>query len=263
LQSYVDLLKVSNQQIKEDQADVKPAKLPNAYNSDPYGVMDAKKPDLYMVVKVGDQWGVVGNSDKVYTSVAGVNGMSNETNYAPGLMGVHVNYESPKTDLYTLYYNPTEGFLSDGWETFRDKLGFTTPITKQFSQVLNDVQNGGKPVNWVAHSQGGVIFTEAVRYNGGDLSQNSVAFHSGANNELVTNYYLQNAGINSGKDITYLNSPWDLVPNIIGLNTLNPIKIIGSIIAAPTLFMGPAVSPHTLPYSPPPPHTLFTQEVTP
>jgi hypothetical protein len=80
---------------------------------------------------------------------------------------------------------------------------------------------------------------------------------------LVTNYYLQNAGINSGKDITYLNSPWDLVPNIIGLNTLNPIKIIGSIIAAPTLFMGPAVSPHTLPYSPPPPHTLFTQEVTP
>jgi filamentous hemagglutinin family protein len=263
LQSYVDLLKVSNQQIKEDQADVKPAKLPNAYNSDPYGVMDAKKPDLYMVVKVGDQWGVVGNSDKVNTSVAGVNGMSNETNYAPGLMGAHVQKEFDTASLYTLYYNPTEGFLSDGWETFRDKLGFTTPITKQFSQVLSDVQNGGKPVSWIAHSQGGVIFSEAVRYNGGDLSQNSVVFHSGANNELMTNYYLQNAGINSlqEKPTTYLNSPWDFVPNVIGLNG-NIFEILGSTVASPLLFMGPTVSPHTLPYNTAP-QSALSLEVTP
>lgn len=266
LQSYVDLLKVSNQQIL---GNATPAKLPNTYNSDLYGVMDPKNPNLYMVVKVGDQWNVVGNSDKVYTSVAGVNGILNETNYAPGLMGVHVNAErgSSSASLYTLYYNPTEGFLSDGWETFMDKLGFTTPVTKQFSQVLSDVQNGDKPVSWVAHSQGGAIFSEAVRFNGGDLSKNSVAFHSGANNAIVTNYILDKADINEQfpeQKTKYWNSPWDLVPNIIGLNTLNPIKIFGSIVASPLVIWGsPSLSPHTLPYSPTLPNTSFTQGVTP
>lgn len=106
-------------------------------------------------------------------------------------------------------------------------------------------------MNWVAHSQGGAIFAEAVRYNGGDLSQNGVVFHSGANNEWVTNYYLDQANINEqyqGQETTYRNSPIDIVPNIIGLNTLNPISIIGSILAIRLLFTDPEHSPHTLPH---------------
>ncbi len=182
-------------------------------------------------------------------------------------MGRHVEAEpSSKTaNIYTLYYNPTEGFLKDGVETFKDKLGITTPVTQQFSQVLSDVQNNSsvKNVNWVAHSQGGAIFSEAVRYNGGDLSKNSVAFHAGANNQLVTNSILDKANINKQNDrykTTYRDSPWDLVPNIIGLNTLNPIKIVGSLLASPLLMWGGAeYSPHTLPYNP----VLPTQGVMP
>jgi hypothetical protein len=248
LQSYIELLRVSNQQYPSD---ANSAKLPNAYNSDPYGVMDPKNPHLYMVVKVGDQWGVVGESKSVYTSVAGVNGILNETGYAPGLMGFHVNYETPKADLYTLYYNPTEGFWSDGLETFSDKFGITTDVTKQFSKVLENVQQDGRQVNWVAHSQGGAIFSEAVNFSGKELSWNGVVFHSGANNEWRTNQIFDKANINErveGQTTKYWNSPADLVPNILGLNTLNPFKIYSSILAAPLVILGsPMQSPHTLP----------------
>jgi hypothetical protein len=78
-----------------------------------------------------------------------------------------------------------------------------------------------------------------------------VVFHSGANNAIVTDYYLKQANMNQQKkpEETYRNSPVDLVPNIIGLNTVNPLKIIGSIVAAPSLFSSdPRNSPHTLPY---------------
>jgi len=246
LQSYVDLLAVSNQQRDETQANGIPTKTPDKYDSDPYKVMNPEKPDLYMAIKVGDQWGVVGKSDGVYTSMAGVNGQSNSTNYAPGLMGIHVEREFANPSLYTLYYNPTEGGLMDTWESAQDKVGFTTPVTKKFSQILDDVQAVGHPVSWVVHSQGGVIFSEAVRFNGGNLSKNSVVFHAGANNQLMTNAYLQKAGINSGNKTQYVNSHLDFVPNVVGFNG-NPLEMWGSTIAAPLLFMGPTISPHTLP----------------
>ncbi len=249
LQSYVDLLAISNQ----DQPDGTTPRLPTEYNSDPYGVMDAENPNTYMVVKVGNQWGVVGRSDGVKTGNAAVNGILNEAGYAPGLMGVHVNYEKADASLYTLYYNPTSNnILIDGLETFRDKLGFfglTTPVTKQFSQVLEGVQQSGKSVNWVAHSQGGAIFSEAVRVSGQDLSNSSVVFHSGANNAIVTDYYLKQANMNQQENLTketYRNSPYDFVPNVIGLNG-NPLEMFVSTISIPALFADPLTSPHTLP----------------
>lgn len=91
----------------------------------------------------------------------------------------------------------------------------------------------------------------AVDYHGGTLSKNSVAFHAGANNQLVTNFILKKAGMNFDENGIYqgkyLDSPYDAVPNIIGLNTVDPIKWAGSILFVPTLFMGPEWSPHTLP----------------
>src|SRR5690606_41259880 len=52
----------------------------------------------------------------------------------------------------------------DTWESLRDKLGFTTGVTRQFAKVLMDTQAQDNPTQWVVHSQGGVIFAEAVRY---------------------------------------------------------------------------------------------------
>lgn len=47
------------------------------------------------------------------------------------------------------------------------------------------------------------------------------------------------------------NQPYDLMPTVIGLNSINPVRIIGSILASPALSdSGPLrhlTSPHTEP----------------
>ncbi|MDX9945469.1 MAG: hypothetical protein RBS35_11850, partial [Azonexus sp.] len=256
LQSYRDLLQAANDKALQNGTD---SQRPDLYNSDLYGVVDPNSHDLYVMVKIGDQWNVVSKTDKVFTSEAGVNGILNDSDYAPGLLGYHIDKEQERQNLekpgiYTLFYNPTGGFLADGLETFQDKLSFLfgpSEVAKKLSGVLGAIQQDGKSVNWVAHSQGGAIFASAVDYYGGTLSNNSVAFHAGANNQLVTDSILKNAGMNfddKGKyQGNYWNSPNDAVPNIIGLNTINPITWVRSILFIPTLFMGPESSPHTLP----------------
>jgi len=160
-------------------------------------------------------------------------------------MGNHVQKAFGDVDQFTLFYNPTEGALRDLWESLRDKLGFTTDVAKEFSEVLKQTQASGRKVDWVAHSQAGIIFSEAVRISGTDLSNNRVVFHAGANNQLRTNSIMKDSGVDV---LGYHDHPFDLVPNIIGLNTANPVKIIGSVLALPlVLWGGPELSPHTLP----------------
>ncbi|WP_205205233.1 DUF6862 domain-containing protein, partial [Azonexus hydrophilus] len=255
LQSYRDLLQAANKEALQNGTD---SQRPDLYNSDLYGVVDPNSHDLYVMVKIGDQWNVVSKTDKVFTSEAGVNGILNDSDYAPGLLGYHINEARAEgfknIGIYTLFYNPTEGIIGDGLETFQDKMSFVfgpSDVAKKLSGALDTIQQGDQSVKWVVHSQGGAIFASAVDYHGGTLSNNSVAFHAGANNQLVTDSILKNAGMNFNDNgiykTVYLDSPRDAVPNIIGLNTLNPITWIRSILFIPTLFMGPESSPHTLP----------------
>lgn len=150
--------------------------------------------------------------------------------------------------------------------------GLTTSSEANFlSQVLQNVQDKGKPVDWVAHSRGGAIFTQAANITPEDLSKNSILFHSGANNELVTGWILNNAGIKYGtgtlgnEQPPYKNSDADLVPNIVGFNG-NPIQMFKSFFAIPDLSKGPLISPHTLPFGyivEPPRYTTPYTEIAP
>lgn len=181
--------------------------------------------------------------------------MLNTVGRAAFLMGDH-------TDLYgannfLLVHNPTEGFFKDLLESAQDKAAtFGLPASaasKQFSEILrNSDDTGGS--QWVAHSQGGIIFSESMRQNlrGGQmLSRTSVAFHAGGNNKGVTDRYASQLGTSV---ISYVDHPHDMVPQILGLRAgLNPLKWIGSTLRAPTLsgrfnrMMG-TESPHTFPY---------------
>lgn len=148
----------------------------------------------------------------------------------------------------------------------RDKMGITTPVTKKFAQLLAETQANNNTTKWIAHSQGGVIFAESVRYllNGSSswflhklqlngarnkekgklLSNHSVAFHGNANNNLRSKVLMDRAGITV---IPGQATDYDFVRNIIGMNTLNPRKIIGSIIYGNHVFNGSIhQSPHTL-----------------
>ena len=182
--------------------------------------------------------------DHVDTKYGVINGMRNTIDRAVELGGHHVTAEfGDAVREFTLAYNPIKSFSTSLWNALMDKLGFSTPVAKSFAGVLADVQARGTVVNWVAHSQGGIIFAEAVRINGGDLSMNQVTFHSGGNNILVTNSIMKDANVTV---LGYRNHPFDPVPQIAGSNTLNPIQIIGSVLAFPfVLWGGEHLSPHT------------------
>lgn len=145
-------------------------------------------------------------------------------------------------------------------------MGFTTAVTRKFSKVLAATQEQGSSTQWVVHSQGGAIFAEGVRYllngssssalhklqlngirnpeKGALLDKHSVAFHGNANNNLRSKLLLDRAGI---KVLAIRANDYDVVPNFFGVNTLNPRKLIGSVIYANHASSGSvAQSPHTL-----------------
>jgi hypothetical protein len=121
---------------------------------------------LYRVKKSSrGVWAVEGKVAKVTTPHAAVNGMLNNLAKASWLMGSHLEWAYGKgVREYTLFHNPSNGAGGDLWESLRDKCGFTTQVTKQFATVLAETQAAGNKTQWVAHSQGGIIFAEGVRY---------------------------------------------------------------------------------------------------
>jgi hypothetical protein len=209
-------------------------------------IIDPRRPGLYTLEFIRDRWTATEAVEAVTTDKAAINGMLNTPEGAVELMGLHMEAQFPGTTKFTLFYNPTEGPVADLAESFNDKMGMSTDIAKEFSGVLGDIQASGHRVDWVAHSQGGVIFSEAARINGGELSNNSVAFHGGANNELVTNAIMKDVGVAAP---AYRSNPLDPVSSIAGFNTVNPARIVGSLLALPFVIWGDeSTSPHTLPY---------------
>jgi hypothetical protein len=164
----------------------------------------------------------------------------------------------PDVSNFVLIHNPSDGPLRDAWETFRDIVGVTTPAAKQLARILVDVQVDRRTLEIVAHSQGGAMLTSAIRYahrqSNQSLTSIRASFHGGANNILVTNAVLARAGVarfGGVRGSGYRNHPFDLVPQVIGLNgVLNPVKLVGSLLMAPRLGQGEDRSPHTLPYVP-------------
>ncbi len=197
-------------------------------------------------------------SQRVLTQYAFVNGIT-------GTLGDHAilarNHITSSFGLeagttlksFTLFNNPTSGTgvlgaLGDIWETGLDKLGITSAPAQALAGVLQSTQAAGHQTTWIAHSQGGAIFSEAMRYaatNGTtSLSAHTVQFNAGANNWLATNAIAHGVGVT----VTgYYGSSLDPVPNVVGLNG-NPFTIPLSVVTAPLIFI-PALSSHTQPRS--------------
>ncbi len=225
-----------------------------------------EKPALYRVKKANGVWSIASKTNKVTTSYAAVNGQSNNLAKARWLMGAHLEQEFGKgVSEYTLFHNPSVGSNGDTWESMQDKMGFTTPVTKKFAKILSDTQKSGNKTTWLGHSQGGVIIAEGVRYllnhesswsmnklsfNGANrdqkgelLDKQSAVFHGNANNNWRSNRLFERAGV---KVLSVKAHDYDIVTNIIGGNTINPRKLIGSAIYASHVFSGSvSQSPHT------------------
>lgn len=226
-----------------------------------------EKVALYRIQRsLQGSWQVRGKVDKVSTPYAAVNGQSSNLTKAAWLMGQHLEYEFKTLQEYTLFHNPHVGFIGDCWESFRDKMGVTTPVTKAFAKSLMDAQQQGNSTRWVAHSQGAIIFAEGVRYllNGSSswalnnlylngarnprkgtlLDTHGVAFHGNANNNIRSKALLARAGV---EVISIRSNDYDIVSNVLGANTLNPWKVAGSFIYVNHVLFGSVMqSPHTL-----------------
>lgn len=227
-----------------------------------------EKPGLYNVKKNSKGiWSISAKVDKVTTPHAAVNGMLNNLAKATWLMGSHIEHAYGKNiSNYTLFHNPSGGwFMPDLWESTRDKMGFSTAVTKQFSQVLTQTQAAGNRTKWVAHSQGGLIFTEAVRYalnsgsstalhrlrlngmlhpdKGSVLDNHKVSFHGNANNIWRSKKLMERADINI---LAVRIHDYDVVGNVVGGNTSSLRKIAGSLVYFPHIKSGSIPqSPHT------------------
>lgn len=238
-----------------------------------------EKQALYHIKRGANNiWRISKKIDYVTTELAAVNGQSNNLAKATWLMGEHLDVEFSKdkpVKEFTLFHNPSVGGDGDTWESVQDKLGFTTDVTKKFVKILQDVQANRDPVKWIAHSQGGIIFSEAVRYHlnndsswailggfngalrekvGGHfgiqknklLDKHSVAMHGNANNNTRSEHLFRRAGI---KVIAYRSHDYDMVNKIIGFNFKNSRELIGSAIYRKHVTDGSvAQSPHTLPF---------------
>lgn len=228
----------------------------------------AEKPGLYRVKRNSHgSWQVVGEVSNVTTSHAAVNGQSNNLAKAQWLMGSHLAVEfGDGVQEFSLFHNPSVGGYGDTWESIQDKFGFTTPVTRKFAKVLEQTQQAGKQTQWVVHSQGGLIFMEGVRFllnghsswalknfslngishqqQGSLLDKQKVAFHGNANNNWRSSRLLERAGV---EVIAIRAHDYDLVTNIVGLNTASPRKLLGSVVYANHVMSGSvAQSPHTL-----------------
>ena len=186
--------------------------------------------------KEGEGWS---DATKVTSTNRFVNGIRNSLKKAQNI-SVKEMAKMGVTE-FDLVHIPTKGFFGDLARAAADKMGFTTPTARELAGIIRQAGPG----HWYCHSYGGVAFAEAVRTigaAGGSLSGQSVTFLAGANNRFVTHYIMQSAGVTvSG----YTGNWLDPVPNVIGLNSMNPFQWILDIFTTPFLFTH--LSPHTYP----------------
>ncbi len=237
---------------------------------DPRSKAKHELPGLHVIQKKETGWVITKTYvNDVETEFAAVNGQNNEREAAAmTVMPAQLENAYSEHDIreYTLFHNPTVSILADTYESARDKLGFTNPMTKRFSKLLHKTQQKQHEVKWVTHSQGGAIFSQAVNHHnksiGTSLDKHTVFFQASANNMLITRRILKKAQVKLHKE-GYNNSPIDGVPQFIGLNAITDVisspglKTFGRLALAPLAvipgllplaFLSANFSTHTTPY---------------
>ncbi|GHU07814.1 hypothetical protein FACS1894158_16540 [Betaproteobacteria bacterium] len=278
LQSYLDLIKVADPNVKSSTNDK--VRNPTKYDADPYGVI--KDYSATFAMKFGTE--ILAIADDVnedgklalITDFGWHNGMNNLPGYALGLGLAHVdaaaqtknNVMNEKegtsipyipVDRFISFYAPTYGFVPDILDTALTKLGSERDAVlslRGFMENIQDTLQGtDKVFNLVNHSRGGPETVQA--FSGSDVQDFrniAVVFHAGANTTWATNSVMLDKKL---KDVIndsnrYRDSPYDLVPQIVGLRAFTSLEsipnVFTSILHSISLFGSPASSPHTLPY---------------
>ena len=169
-----------------------------------------------------------------------INGMANDPQHAAELGLFHTG----KSDFYMIH-NPTHG-AADLGECAVQKLGLRTKVADSTRDLLRHFDLPSATVT--AHSQGTMIVNSALgdlRKEGKDMRGLTLNYHGAAANSLLSRALAQRIGAHVNE---FTGHALDPVHNIVGMNTLNPLRIAGSVLAAPLLFNKDRdVSPHSKP----------------
>jgi hypothetical protein len=126
-------------------------------------------------------------------------------------------------------HNATEGFAVDIAQSARDKLnnGNNPPVNSLSSAIYDSIRNG-QDVNIVAHSQGGLIVSRAIR----DVSER--LRRDGNSNQQVENMLRQYVNVQTfgsaaghypdGPNYRHVINVKDVVPGLFGLSGDTPVN---------------------------------------
>jgi RHS repeat-associated protein len=168
-----------------------------------------------------------------------INGMINNQDDAASLGLGHTG----KSEFYMIH-NPTNGGGSDLIEECApQRLGFQSKVASTTRDILREFDLNSAHVT--AHSQGTMILNKALR-GLRDEKKNMVGmrldYDGAAANVIGTKILAHQIGATIGR---FEGHALDPVHNIIGMNTINPLRIAGSLIASPLLFKDRDTSPHS------------------
>lgn len=169
-----------------------------------------------------------------------INGMANDPQRAAELGLFHTG----KPDFYMIH-NPTHG-AEDLAECAVQKLGLRTKVADSTRDLLRHFDL--PTANVTAHSQGTMIANSALgdlRKEGKDMRGLQMNYHGAAANSLLSRALAHRIGAQVNE---FTGHALDPVHNIVGMNTLNPLRMAGSVLAAPLVFSKDRdLSPHSKP----------------
>jgi len=167
-----------------------------------------------------------------------INGMYNTKDDA-----VRLGVNHTGSNEFYMIHNPSDGPLNDFGECCVQKLGIKTTVASTTTDILRNFDL--KTANIVAHSQGTMILNKSLQTlhkEGVEMKGMKLSYHGAAANVLRSRMFANKVG---AEIVENDGHPLDAVHNIVGMNTVNPLRIAGSVIAAPLLFKNDRISPHT------------------
>ncbi|MBP6882460.1 MAG: VCBS repeat-containing protein [Candidatus Levybacteria bacterium] len=197
------------------------------------GIRLVNDPDTIadFVAKMGDK-----------ANIRATNGML--SSFSEAVAGGEIQFSK---EAFLQIYNPTHGFAVDLIESAYDKFGFCGSVCQYTARVLKSIDQRGVMMSLTSHSQGTLILTGALHH----LNDSGTYL----NNIHSLEFLGPAAGYWDARSLAIANNVpldhfahWsnfvDFVGNGIGANSANPLRILGSVAAIPSLFMGQTFSQH-------------------
>lgn len=110
---------------------------------------------------------VASQVDGVNTKNLAINGHCADIGDAANYMPAFIQYghgETALKDTYTLFFNPSQGFISGDWRSLRDSSGLgSTQAAEKLASVLSTTARKSMDLNLTVHESGHALLKQALR----------------------------------------------------------------------------------------------------